>query len=619
MRITRLIHLATGLVFWIASALFPASAQAPAARADTVIFDLVKPIDDFKNFNWYTRRTRGDDAVSGGHQAMWEPLFLLDYDTGKLEPWLGLSLTPKDANNPIEWTLTLRRGIEWSDSTPAAKQPFDADDVIFTVNMVLDNLSLNASEAATLRSQVESVAKPTPADPNNLKVVFKLHKANPRFAIENFGAGLFGSFLIMPQHIWKDAVGVDSNGKKKDPADFKFANPIGTGPYKLKDASKNKMTWVRDPNWWGIKKPPGFGSDAFKKKLPDPQQLEWQLFDSETKSKAGLIANNIDAAREFTPANFADAKANNAKIIGWDTASPLAWNDPCGRQLDINTKYVVDGKPTPWSDPKFRKALSLLIDRSTLANKVYGDAAVPSRTMFPEYGAMKPFIDAVVAANFGLPPKADVAAGQKVLTDAGYAKDNADGLFKKDTKAIAASILVNADNPQDVAAGNELAKQLKVAGVDAKAVSMRNDDYAGQAIPEGGYEIVYGWLSCGSVIEPYASMARYATPAAPLGKRSPGFDNTGRWDGPKYDAYAAVVTNELGKRPVGHGGVPDLVKKAYQILDEEMPFIPLVQTPRIMPFNTTYWTGWPAKGGQGVPLHHWAAAQRLIHGLKKVP
>ncbi|UGX89720.1 ABC transporter substrate-binding protein (plasmid) [Bradyrhizobium barranii subsp. barranii] len=596
-----------------------ASAQAPPARADTVIFDLVKPVDDFRNFNWYTRRARGDDALSGGHQAMWEPLFLLDYDTGKLEPWLGLSLTPKDPNNPVEWTLTLRRGIEWSDSTPAAKQPFDADDVIFTVNMVLQHDSLNASEAATLRSQVASVEKPTPADPSNLKVVFKLNKANPRFAIENFGAGLFGSFLIMPQHIWKDAVGVDAAGKPRDPADFKFANPIGTGPYKLKDPSRIKMTWVRDPNWWGIKKPPGFGNDAFKKKLPDPQQLEWQVFDSETKSKAGLIANNIDAAREFTPANFADAKANNAKIIGWDTASALAWNDPCGRQLDINTKYVVDGKPTPWSDPKFRKALSLLIDRSTLANKVYGDAAVPSRTMFPEYGAMKPFIDAVVAGNFGLPPKADIAAGQKVLTDAGYAKDNADGLFKKDTKAIAASILVNADNPQDVAAGNELAKQLRDAGVDAKAVSMRNDDYAGQAIPEGSYEIVYGWLSCGSVTDPYASMARYATPAAPLGKRSPGFDNTGRWDGPKYDAYAAVVTNELGKRPVGHGGVPDLVKKAYQILDEEMPFIPLVQTPRIMPFNTTFWTGWPAKGGQGVPLHHWAATQRLIHGLKKVP
>src|SRR4051812_11838555 len=63
----------------------PALAQAPA-RKDIAIFDLAKPIDDPKDFNWFTRGTKREH---GAHQAMWEPLFLLDYETGKLDPWLA--------------------------------------------------------------------------------------------------------------------------------------------------------------------------------------------------------------------------------------------------------------------------------------------------------------------------------------------------------------------------------------------------------------------------------------------------------------------------------------------------------------------------------------------------
>jgi peptide/nickel transport system substrate-binding protein len=63
--------------------------------------------------------------------------------------------------------------------------------------------------------------------------------------------------------------------------------------------------------------------------------------------------------------------------------------------------------------------------------------------------------------------------------------------------------------------------------------------------------------------------------------------------------------------------VPDLVAKAYAFLDSDMPFIPLVQSPRIIPFNTTYWTGWPVAGGDSVPLHGWAAMQNVIHRLRK--
>ncbi len=63
---------------------------------------------------------------------MIEPLFMLNYETGEIEPWLGTEMTSNDAFDV--WTLKLREGIEWSDG-----EPMDADDVVFTINMLKDN------------------------------------------------------------------------------------------------------------------------------------------------------------------------------------------------------------------------------------------------------------------------------------------------------------------------------------------------------------------------------------------------------------------------------------------------------------------------------------------------
>ncbi len=70
----------------LASALALVAAGALAQdvpREDTVIFDLDRTIKDPENFNWMTPGTK---RMHGAHQAMWEPLFILNYGTGELDP-----------------------------------------------------------------------------------------------------------------------------------------------------------------------------------------------------------------------------------------------------------------------------------------------------------------------------------------------------------------------------------------------------------------------------------------------------------------------------------------------------------------------------------------------------
>src|SRR5262249_38213945 len=62
----------------------------------------------------------------GFHQAILEPLFILNYETGQITGWTGLSMTPNETQDV--WTLVLRPGVTWADGVP-----FSADDVVFTI------------------------------------------------------------------------------------------------------------------------------------------------------------------------------------------------------------------------------------------------------------------------------------------------------------------------------------------------------------------------------------------------------------------------------------------------------------------------------------------------------
>ena len=574
MRLTKLV--ATASIFAMA-AMGGAMAQ-DVAREDTVIFDLDRTIKDPENFNWLTPGTK---RMHGAHQTMWEPLFILNYATGNIDPWLA---TGFEANaESSAFTITLREGVEWSDG-----EAFNADDVVFTVNMALSNEEISSREASTVRSQVASIEKI-----DDLTVKMTLKAPNPRFIVENFGVRIFGSFLIMPEHIW--------NGQ--DAATFAFNPPIGTGPYTFTSATTSRAIWDRNDDWWGAKT--GFQD------LPAPQRVVF-LESGGAESRAQLMATNqLDAAQNVSVGTFEAIKAQNPAVTAWYDDYPYAAADPCARQLEINTTIA------PWNDPNMRRAVNHIIDRTQIVNIATEGATTPSRTMFAQYGSMAPFIDAVVGAGYELSPKADVAAGQALIEAAGYTKGS-DGTYEKDGEDLAVKIHVNSASTEYTATIDVIVEQLNRAGIAASSVPVENGVFWGEVLPFGAYEMSYSWLSCGSVNEPWASMGRYTVKdVVPVGERSPGFNNTARWDGAAAEAYSKVVDSMAGL-PLGDPSKPGLVADAYKYLDAEMPFIPLVQSFKLLPMNTTYWTGWPSNDNNyNHPFFWWNSTHQIIHNLEK--
>ena len=66
----------------------------------------------------------------------------------------------------------------------------------------------------------------------------------------------------------------------------------------------------------------------------------------------------------------------------------------------------------------------------------------------------------------------------------------------------------------------------------------------------------------------------------------------GRNGGEKADQYSALI-DEMGSLPLGDPKVEELFLEASKIFFDELPVIPITQAKKIIPFDTTYWSGWP--------------------------
>ncbi|MEO8395871.1 MAG: ABC transporter substrate-binding protein, partial [Chloroflexota bacterium] len=532
------------------------SAQADVAREDTVIFDIdASAVPNPTNFNWLVP---GTNKNQGAHQAMWEPLFILNYETGEIQPWVGESFTHNDAQDV--WTLKLRDGVTWSDGVPMT-----AEDVDFTINLLLGDTTSTLGYAADMQHWVKSVKMV-----DNLTEEFTLTAPNPRFQLDYFSVRIWGSIDILPKHVWEG----------QDPFTFTFYDadkgwPIGTGPYKLTSAAPTQFVWDRDDNWWGAKT--GFHA------LPEPKRLIWVVAPSEDQKALLLSTHQLDSAMNITLGAFEAVQAKNPNVIAWHKDLPYAWADPCPRELSLNTTVA------PWSDPNMRKAISLIIDRNKNIEIAYEGTTTASQTMFVQYGGMAPYIQAIVNAGYGISPTADVAGGQALIEAAGYAK-NADGMYAKDGANLALNIQVGNDTIEYVRSTNVIVEELRAAGIDATSQPLTGNT-TGDNRANGNYDAAWTWDTCGSVNEPWVSMDTLNSRwAVAVGTRAN--HNQQRWNTDGAVAYSAIV-DQIGSLPLGDPQIPDLVVKAYKYIYDETPVIPLVQAEKLVPFDTTYWTNWP--------------------------
>ena len=550
--------------------------QSQVARKDTLIVPSNVQIPAPDIWNPYIP---GTFILQGMNQNLMEPMFMLNYETGNVDGWLAESYT----NSPdfTQWTVKLRQGTAWSDG-----QPLTSDDVVFTINMLLQNApQLNWSGA--VKKWVASVQAT-----DDRTIQFNLTASNPRFVMENLAGTTSQAIVPVPKHLWQG----------QDPVTFKYAYASGggifSGPYVIDSFSSTEFDYKRDDNWWGAK------SGAFP--LPAPLEIRRPWVGDAGTALQMMASNDSDVGGPQTPSQLNALVAQNPNLKPY---GPQGWVDPCPRMLTLNTTIA------PWDNKVMRHALSYAMDRQAIVNVVYEGVGATSNFIFPTYKAMQPYIDAgqetLNSAGVG---EFNLDKSHQLIESQGYTMGGDGHYADASGKTLALDVL---GPPFMEPWGRMVVQQLQTAGVDANLRLIEWGIFRDQT-GRGQFQAAVDWDGCGSVVEPWFGMNRYNKSwVNPIG--TPGTEyvdntnNAGRWSNDQYSA----LMDQMGNLGLGDPQVMDLYKQALTIWADELPDIPLVQTPSYLLFNQTYWTNWPTQDNDYVqPPNHWEHFLKDLINLK---
>jgi peptide/nickel transport system substrate-binding protein len=547
--------------------------EKEALRKKTVIFDIGGGrVAAPESWNPYIPGARED---MGLHQAMMEPLFILNYETGEIMPWLAEEGSSNEAMDV--WTIKLREGIEWSDG-----EPMDADDVVFTINMLLDNPDLDmAGEMVTWVESVEKV--------DALTTQFNLTGPNPRFILDHFAVKIYGRHNIVPEHIWNDV----------DPITFTNYDPdkgwpVFTGPYLLDSVSETEFTYVRNDNWWGAKS--GWMD------LPAPERLVWTTYGTEDTKVAAMAADGLDSVMDITLGAFFALMQRNPNVLAYYADLPYAWPDPCARNIEVN--HTVE----PWNDKDMRKALNYAIDRDEIVAIAYEGATTASEFFFPAYGGLNTYVDLVDTSPI---TTFDSDMAKEIIESKGYVLNEKSGFYEKDGEELSFHLQTPEPLIEKQKIAQVVVEQLLRVGINASFGNVAYGTFWDNFF-NGNYDARTGWQTCGSINEPWASMDTLnISYVVPVGERAS--KNAWRWENEEYSA----IVDQIGVLPLGDPQIEELFVEAAEIFMDEMPVIPVTQAKKIIPFNTTYWTNWPSADNNYIhPPTWWQSTHVIIHNLE---
>ncbi|HEY3061526.1 MAG TPA: ABC transporter substrate-binding protein [Chloroflexota bacterium] len=556
----------TGSLLAISTAAMPAAAagQALAVRAQqvpdvprnrTLIMaglggEHFGGFTDLGNFNSFQPGL----SRSGWTQAATEGLFYYNMLGDDFIPWLAEGFTYNADYTQLN--VAIRAGAEWSDG-----QPFTARDVVFTLGLLQRNPDLNAaaSDIGRLVSSAQAVDDRT--------VQINLTQPAPRFHWDYLTFRADVGIPIVPQHIWEG----------QDPSSFRNFDmskgwPIGTGPYKLVSEDVQQRIWDVRPDWWAAKT--GF------RPLPQVTRLVFLPGMNEITMAQMMIANQIDMAFSFTPANMKLVQGQNPKVITHFDRPPYGFMDWWPIGLGFNTEI------RPFDDPDIRWAMSYAIDRDEIVAFAFQGFSQTAALPFPPYPGLQKYMDGVSDQLQTYPTlKYDPAQTEAIMGRKGYTKDG-EGLWVDGSgQRITFQIVTFPQHPSATPIAPIVTQQLKRGGFDASFLLPA--DFVSRITT--GDAAAFLWGHGGAMKDPYKTLdlynARYVKPTPqPIF-----FTNMYRWSN---SAFSELV-DQMSRLPEDDPAVMPLWQQAMQNWLPALPDIPLIQTVIALPMNSTYWTNWP--------------------------
>ncbi|WP_157180986.1 ABC transporter substrate-binding protein [Actinopolymorpha alba] len=488
--------------------------------------------------------------------SIFQPLLQDDFANGKNRPWLAQSFNWGQDGKTL--TINVRSNVRWSDG-----KQLTSEDVAFTYDLLRRFPALN--------TQGFPLAGTGTAGSHTAVLRF----TEPAFQI------MWWRVPIVPKHLWE---------KVSDPVTFTNANPVGSGPYRLKTFTPQVITLERNPHYW-------------QKNQPVMKTVQYISFESTSSMVAGLRAGDLDwiGPSSIDPRPIAK---HDPSGIGYSVTKP----SPAVIVLMPNlTRYPLD-------QPVVRKAISLALDRQKVTEIGLSrqnepvqsptglDIETRSDVLAPEYRELR----------YG---PGDPAEAARVLEVAGYRR-GPNGIFRSPRgKPLSFELMLPTTNPYAdlVRAAQVMTQQLRAAGIEIKVrakaqVAWRTDTGLGNfdltMRPLGGTLSVYDLfdrifnqkllLPAGKKVE--RNYERYKNPAA----------------GQSLRLYASSPPDSAGEKQA--------LAELQRLMVEDVPVIPMFFSAGVSLWRTDKVTGFPSESDPyAVPLPNADNSEIVLARLRPAP
>lgn len=238
-----------------------------------------------------------------------------DPSTGELIPALAESWEHIDE---LTWRIKLREGVKYHNG-----KDFTAEDVKWNIDFILDE-----DNGSFYRSRWVNVEEVTVISPTEVEI----KTAVPFPTLLNYVAG---DLVIMePEHV--EEVGLDEAAK----------NPVGTGPYKF-------VEWSRD-NYLKLE-----AYDEYWQGEPEIKNLEFRYIPEFSARLSAFLSGEIDLFKNIPVDALQELEQSDNSEIGEVASSRINY-------LALNAL----AEDSPMQDQKVRQAINYAVDVDELLNSI---------------------------------------------------------------------------------------------------------------------------------------------------------------------------------------------------------------------------------------------------------
>lgn len=382
----------------------------------------------------------------------------------------------KVSSDGMQYRLELRRGLHFSDG-----HPLDADDVLFSFKVYLDqNVHSPQRDSLVVGNKPITVTK---VDSRTL--VFGLSK--PYAPTDR----LFDSVAILPRHLLEGAY---NEGKISQA--WSLNTPVqliaGTGPFRLKEyVPGQRITLERNPYYWK--------TDRAGNQLPYLGELTFLFVPNADAEAIRFQAGDTDIINRVSAEDYSvmekDQQARSFQLQ--DIGSSLEFNF-LFFNLNSSLPSQLARKQIWFRDIRFRKAVSLAVDRDAMTRIVYRGRGTPLWT--PVTPANNLWINGAISH-----PSRSLEDAKKLLGSAGFSWGTDGNLLDKNGSPVEFTIITSASNAQRVKMATLIQADLKDLGMQVQIVSLEFHSVLDRIFQAHDYEAAVLGLGAGDV-DPSAEM-----------------------------------------------------------------------------------------------------------------